>query len=782
LKGEIKEFFWISENVAILRTDEDVYVTSDGGRSYTEQNTLLCKELKCIIGLYVSPLDSNFVILIGRNGDNYVATNMKSYKRGSANANYKKFTMPLSGKEHPVKKLLFHPNYKNYALALVNIDVTGQRKLHNLYVTKNGAQSWTLIKENIRDSLWFNTKAEGYDDDKLFAVRSIPANGFNSLFTYDIVTDRLSNEVIGAHDIFHLDKFTFMASKTGSESKLHVSTDNGQQFRAVQLPDKKGHQKAYVLLDSSGGSVFLNVFESSTDAPVSYGTVYQSDWSGSRYSTSLVSNRGVAPSVRHRGAADFHKIVSMEGVYIANVYANLEDEICKECADMDCRQVCHVTTAITFDKGGIWQPIEAPTRDSRNIKVSCRENDRLASGRCPLNLHGFATINTTPIHSHQKAAGLVLATGNTGPYLHSHLVGAEVNTYMSRDAGLSWFEIAKGSHTYEITDNGGLLVLAKTESANEIHYSLDQGLSWEAANFTSKNNHIAVQRIHHHKDVPAAKSVAIQGRNEYGTVLIFADFSKIDWPICKGYENPDQDNSDYETFTPHTYKNNRCLLGRSVEYVRRKKASKCYIPEEAVESQSTIIKNCECTHEDFECDFYYVRKDGQCIPKNTPEAQEQIENFKLPPRRCYGTYNETKGYRKLAGNSCQGGVDLNPVVKPCPSTISFLGVMILLLFLGILFSFTGVFLYRNSPAIQELLNPSRRPSRSSPGVAYNTISQNESDIFGLDDEEDEDEPDEFDETHFRVPARSPVNSEFKTQHLDQSNTRTVSLDQSNHLE
>ena len=36
----------------------------------------------------------------------------------------------------------------------------------------------------------------------------------------------------------------------------------------------------------------------------------------------------------------------------------------------------------------------------------------------------------------------------------------EVNTYLSRDGGLTWFEIFKGSSIYEIGDHGGLIVLA----------------------------------------------------------------------------------------------------------------------------------------------------------------------------------------------------------------------------------------------------------------------------------------------------------------------------------
>jgi len=31
---------------------------------------------------------------------------------------------------------------------------------------------------------------------------------------------------------------------------------------------------------------------------------------------------------------------------------------------------------------------------------------------------------------------------------------------MSRDAGLAWYEVRKGSHIYEMADHGGIIVMA----------------------------------------------------------------------------------------------------------------------------------------------------------------------------------------------------------------------------------------------------------------------------------------------------------------------------------
>jgi hypothetical protein len=57
-----------------------------------------------------------------------------------------------------------------------------------------------------------------------------------------------------------------------------------------------------------------------------------------------------------------------------------------------------------------------------------------------------------------NAIGIIIGCGNVGQYLS--LKPDEVNTYLSRDGGLSWFEISKGSHIYEIGDHGGLIVMA----------------------------------------------------------------------------------------------------------------------------------------------------------------------------------------------------------------------------------------------------------------------------------------------------------------------------------
>jgi hypothetical protein len=94
-------------------------------------------------------------------------------------------------------------------------------------------------------------------------------------------------------------------------------------FRYVTLPETlKDH--SYTILDSSDGSVFININHLKPSSPM--GTTYISDSTGSRYLT--ISNTlirftlSLENNVRtEEGQCDFEKVLGLEGIYIANVYS-----------------------------------------------------------------------------------------------------------------------------------------------------------------------------------------------------------------------------------------------------------------------------------------------------------------------------------------------------------------------------------------------------------------------------------------------------------------------------
>ena len=62
-----------------------------------------------------------------------------------------------------------------------------------------------------------------------------------------------------------------------------------------------------------------------------------------------------------------------------------------------------------------------------------------------------------PVYGPERAVGHIIATGNVGSYLKQN----QANTYLSIDGGRKWSEIAIGSHIYEISDHGNIIILAK---------------------------------------------------------------------------------------------------------------------------------------------------------------------------------------------------------------------------------------------------------------------------------------------------------------------------------
>jgi hypothetical protein len=111
-------------------------------------------------------------------------------------------------------------------------------------------------------------------------------------------------------------------------------------------------------------------------------------------------------------------------------------------------------TRITFNKGADWSRIRAPVKDSLDKKIDCD-----ISKNCSLHLHSVSSnMNFGPVYSSDNSIGLLIGTGNLGYFLNNK--ANKTNTYLSRDGGLTWFEIKKGSHIYEVADHGALILMA----------------------------------------------------------------------------------------------------------------------------------------------------------------------------------------------------------------------------------------------------------------------------------------------------------------------------------
>lgn len=83
---------------------------------------------------------------------------------------------------------------------------------------------------------------------------------------------------------------------------------------------------------------------------------------------------------------------------------------------------------------------------------------------------------------------------------------------------------------------------------------------------------------------------------------------------------------------------------------------------------------CTCTQSDYECDVNFIKNNaGGCDPIKDHETRfaEHYQTEKEADCAAEGFYYVTQGYRKISGNSCTYGTNLNPTKKPCSSMAWF---------------------------------------------------------------------------------------------------------------
>ena len=461
---------------------------------------------------------------------------------------------------------------------------------------------------------------------------------------------------------------------------LFTSHDSGRTFKQAKLPiGTDNRERSYTILDISDGAVTVNVLFQATN----WGNIYTSDANGDNYALNLRY-----ASRTDTNQADFATVKGVDGIYLANV------ELTPQTPGSD------LATRITYDRGGEWFPLAAPESE----RASCADQTK-----CNLHLNAQSTT-AQPFYSRSKAVGVILGTGNVG----EKLTRTNSKTFVSRDAGKTWKTILTGANHFEISQNGGIIVAASRSGATDrIAWSTSDGQDWSECllsslgskkrevsaavaqddesplanrDWTSRSEAESSDYVSHlkkitnldetqHKREPTAGVVrsilSVPSRDASARFLlhigtgsyVYLDFNNTESRTCIGWDDPRVPNSDYEVWSPSDLDGDGCLLGSKIIYARKKPQARCWI---AHSNPPQVLQevHCQCFRQDYMCDYCFAPKiddPSTCVldcPNYNPE---------LPPADCRGTYMKTKGYRLVAGNRCQGGVDLRGPIETCPA-------------------------------------------------------------------------------------------------------------------
>eukprot|EP01096_Ripella_sp_DP13-Kostka_P017803 TRINITY_DN929_c0_g1_i1.p1 TRINITY_DN929_c0_g1~~TRINITY_DN929_c0_g1_i1.p1 ORF type:complete len:783 (+),score=372.96 TRINITY_DN929_c0_g1_i1:94-2349(+) len=547
-----------------------------------------------------------------------------------------------------------------------------------IHLTTNFGLSWTKIADHVWSWDW------GSDSSILYTAATAGGRSGLKLFITEPLSATISRQ-FSYTDFLYEDSVLYAVDSSNSSSlSLWVSLNLGVTFtKAVFASSAEGlDESRYTILDSSEGTSFINVQHNDPH------------W-GHTYSAPFVTEiftMNLPRTLRNSYTTDFFKVHGLDGIYIANHYQEYEPFTPANQINNYLRSV------VSFDKGGIWTVLPAPTN------VNCNEPD------CSLHIFGNVDQYTySSLYTTSNAVGLVIAIGNHGTYKKSH--NEEVNTYFSRDAGETWQMIHEGAYIYEFGDHGGVVVLAKNEEpTNSILYTWNDGADWYECQFSDKS--IQVTNIRVEPSFTSRKFI-LHGytTNDHGAivgVLILLDFTGLPIPNCKGYNTPGTADSDYEYWNPGPQS---CLLGEKVQYVRRKQASECFNGD--VEAYSTIGA-CACTREDYICD-------GDCWleTRNTEGPGTVCVNVcegteldpTIAPTECDGKYTITQGYQLVQGDMCSvslpGAIDLLPTEHNCPSNgiggfWTAVIVILCLLVVAAVIGLAGFLAFKNKDRLQEL--------------------------------------------------------------------------------
>ncbi|GAB1604830.1 sortilin-related receptor-like isoform X2 [Argonauta hians] len=556
--------------------------------------------------------------------------------------------------KHPVpfcpRVLAFHALNPEMLLGMDDDD--SQRKL---YLTKNFGDSWILVQENVKAFFWGQQK---YDNpDNIYVERKEP-NGHSTvvlstnffLGTQKALISEVEDFEIKDNYMFATKKIRYFGSAHPYHLQLWVSQNRGD-FKLAQFWPQMNNRDYYIA-DASEDQVFVCVNHHNY-----LSNLFVSDVSGVKYSLSLERiiyykpkgpNKDTWLSVyADKSFADIHKVKGVRGVYIASQFMN------------NSFNVDNQISLITFNKGGTWRPLLAPekTRDGSVLNCSVWLH-------CSLHVsqeleHLYPNSHSEPILSRESAPGLIIASGTVGSRIKQY----HQNVFLSVDAGLKWHEILLENHYFIFGDHGGLIVAIKQSALTDtILYSWNYGETWTSLKFTSRK--IWVYGL---LTEPGEKTTVFSVFGSYAEkhewLIVQVNLTSVFGSVCS--------KEDYKQWSlSDTLKETEgikgCLLGRKDIIEKRVPHAKCYNGEEYI--RPIITKNCSCTREDFECDYGFKLRSWHSLTCET-DPNSDLDIHKIPSP-CYpGTYySYTKGYRRIAGDTCKGGMEAiyAPQKNSCP--------------------------------------------------------------------------------------------------------------------
>jgi Sortilin, neurotensin receptor 3,/Sortilin, neurotensin receptor 3, C-terminal len=488
--------------------------------------------------------------------------------------------------------LHFHPDYKDVLLW------TGPKDCGKdcgvTYYTEN-RHEWTLLLQAVKKCEFIQREGRTSQEDDKNLVFCEQYESENPSKALQLVSSTNWFKARKTHfedilDFATMSEFIIVAAKTEDRKFLKVDASvDGRVFAPAEFPPnfQVEHERAYTVLDSSTHAVFLHVTVNNEKGR-EYGSIIKSNSNGTSYSLALNNvNRDTD------GFADFEKMQGLEGVAMVNVVDNVKE--------IESGKDKKLKSMITHNDGAEWTYVPPPGKDSEGNKFSCVSKPDVPTEKCSLHIHSYTErYDKHATFSSPSAIGIMLAVGNVGEYLTPR-AGDDTHTFITRDGGITWTAVRKGSYLWEYGDQGSIILICEQAKPTQVvYYTLDEGATWVEYKFSDVD--MEVQQI---STTPSDNSRNFllwgrdKGTDKVSTVnLDFTGLKERQRQCVLKETSPEDD--DYELWEPkHPLQEGNCLFGHVAQYHRKKLDRECYNGFKT-EGLHSIGKNCSCTRQDFE--------------------------------------------------------------------------------------------------------------------------------------------------------------------------------------
>lgn len=575
------------DETVIARTRRSVFRTHNHGKEWNEIKELNGEDIRAMIP---HPYFNDVIY--------FVTATTKVFYSIDRGENIRSFSAQYPPTQDWMKGspiMTFHSKYKDWIIWHGAKDCESSEGCHNvaLLTTDRGDGDWRILQRYVEKCEFIKEPETRLKDqesrdrrEKLIycEVRKNEdkkaGNPMQLVSSTDFFVASRDVHYDDIVDFATMSEFIVVARYDEEHALKAAASVDGQTFADAQFPHGfvVDHQKGYTVLDSSTHAVFLHVTVDDRSG-LQYGSIIKSNSNGTSYTMALNAvDRDSA------GYVDFEKMFGIEGLAMVNVVANYDSK------DYE-KQGKWLKSMITHNDGAEWSYLPPPEKDAEGKKFDCSGGLE----KCSLNIHGY-TDRKDKSHTFYStsAIGMMFGVGNVGDYLTKY---EDADTFMTADAGVTWKSAKKGQYMWEFGDQGSIVVLVREGAPTKvIHYSLDEGDTWEDYEFS--DHEVLIDDL---TTVPSdnARNFLLWGREDGQAITVNLDFTGLTDVQCKLDEEHVLE-GDYELWTPkHPNQDDDCLFGHVSQYHRKKKSSECYNGR-MIPRLHDIAMNCSCTRRDYE--------------------------------------------------------------------------------------------------------------------------------------------------------------------------------------